>query len=154
VEDTGLPRLLRDAQVLPIWEGTTNVLSLDLLRAAGKELDFGPLEREIAAAAGPLSEPALVAIATSARETLARAVAWAHATARTDPLELEAGARRFALTAGRCLEVGLLARHAEWCKRELGDARPLEAAKRLATSGVDLLRTEITRAQSEALAQG
>ena len=29
VEDTGLPRLLRDAQVLPIWEGTTNVLSLD-----------------------------------------------------------------------------------------------------------------------------
>jgi hypothetical protein len=28
-EDTGLPGLLRDAQVLPIWErGTTNVLSL------------------------------------------------------------------------------------------------------------------------------
>src|SRR2546421_8615685 len=33
VEDTGLPQLLRDAQVLPIWEGTTNVLSLDTLRA-------------------------------------------------------------------------------------------------------------------------
>jgi alkylation response protein AidB-like acyl-CoA dehydrogenase len=33
VEDTGLPQLLRDAQVLPIWEGTTNVLSLDALRA-------------------------------------------------------------------------------------------------------------------------
>ena len=31
VEDTGLPVLLRDAQVLPIWEGTTNVLSLDAL---------------------------------------------------------------------------------------------------------------------------
>ena len=29
VEDTGLPALLRDAQVLPIWEGTTNVLALD-----------------------------------------------------------------------------------------------------------------------------
>jgi alkylation response protein AidB-like acyl-CoA dehydrogenase len=36
VEDTGIPRLLRDAQVLPIWEGTTNVLSLDTLRAIGK----------------------------------------------------------------------------------------------------------------------
>ncbi|MFN2511248.1 MAG: acyl-CoA dehydrogenase family protein [Pyrinomonadaceae bacterium] len=35
VEDTGLPQLLRDAQVLPIWEGTTNVLSLDTLRALG-----------------------------------------------------------------------------------------------------------------------
>ena len=33
VEDTGIPRLLRDAQVLPIWEGTTNVLSVDVLRA-------------------------------------------------------------------------------------------------------------------------
>ena len=32
MEDTGLPRLLRDAQVLPIWEGTTSVLALDVLR--------------------------------------------------------------------------------------------------------------------------
>ncbi len=37
VEDTGRPRLLRDARVLPIWEGTTNVLSLDVLRAERKE---------------------------------------------------------------------------------------------------------------------
>lgn len=37
IEDTGLPRILRDAQVLPIWEGTTNVLSLDLWRAEQKE---------------------------------------------------------------------------------------------------------------------
>ena len=37
VETFVTPRLLRDAQVLPIWEGTTNVLSLDLLtRAFGK----------------------------------------------------------------------------------------------------------------------
>ncbi|ORZ40466.1 hypothetical protein BCR44DRAFT_1386096 [Catenaria anguillulae PL171] len=32
IEDTGIPRLLRDAQVLAIWEGTTNVLSLDVVR--------------------------------------------------------------------------------------------------------------------------
>src|SRR5207253_6857849 len=32
MEDTGIARLLRDAQVLPIWEGTTNVLALDVLR--------------------------------------------------------------------------------------------------------------------------
>ena len=31
-----MPRILADAQVLPIWEGTTNVLSLDTLRALGK----------------------------------------------------------------------------------------------------------------------
>ncbi len=33
MEDSGLPVLLRDAQVLPIWEGTTNVLTLDFLRS-------------------------------------------------------------------------------------------------------------------------
>ncbi|AHZ85407.1 hypothetical protein Bb109J_c2720 [Bdellovibrio bacteriovorus] len=37
VEDTGIPRLLRDAQVFSIWEGTTNVLSLDMLRAFEKD---------------------------------------------------------------------------------------------------------------------
>src|SRR5215813_9805259 len=37
VEDTGLPVLLRDSQVLPIWEGTTNVLALDTLRALGDD---------------------------------------------------------------------------------------------------------------------
>lgn len=32
MEDTDLPRLLRDSQVTAIWEGTTNVLSLDVWR--------------------------------------------------------------------------------------------------------------------------
>lgn len=32
MEDTGIPSILRDAQVLPIWEGTTNVQALDVLR--------------------------------------------------------------------------------------------------------------------------
>lgn len=37
LEDSGIPSMLRDAQVLSIWEGTTNVLSLDMLRALDKE---------------------------------------------------------------------------------------------------------------------
>ncbi|KAM3939627.1 acyl-CoA dehydrogenase family member 11-like [Leptodactylus fuscus] len=36
MEDTGLPVILRDAQVLTIWEGTTNILSLDVLRSVIK----------------------------------------------------------------------------------------------------------------------
>ena len=32
IEDTGIPGILRDAQVLPIWEGTSNVQALDVLR--------------------------------------------------------------------------------------------------------------------------
>ncbi|MGZ3691992.1 MAG: acyl-CoA dehydrogenase family protein, partial [Pseudobdellovibrio sp.] len=37
IENTGIPRLLRDAQVFSIWEGTTNVLALDFLRACEKD---------------------------------------------------------------------------------------------------------------------
>jgi putative acyl-CoA dehydrogenase len=41
IEDVGVAKLLRDAQVLSIWEGTTNVLSRDFLRALEKE-NAGP----------------------------------------------------------------------------------------------------------------
>ncbi len=37
IEDFVTARLLRDAQVLPIWEGTTSILILDTLRAMLKE---------------------------------------------------------------------------------------------------------------------
>ncbi|XP_010406823.3 acyl-CoA dehydrogenase family member 11-like isoform X1 [Corvus cornix cornix] len=36
MEDTGLPVMLRDTLVLSIWEGTTNILSLDVLRSLTK----------------------------------------------------------------------------------------------------------------------
>ena len=37
VNDFVTHRLLRDAQVLPIWEGTSNILSFDVLRAIARE---------------------------------------------------------------------------------------------------------------------
>lgn len=40
LEDSGIPSMLRDTQVLSIWEGTTNVLSLDMLRAMERENGF------------------------------------------------------------------------------------------------------------------
>ena len=36
IEDTGIPCMLRDSQVLPIWEGTTNIMALDMQRALDK----------------------------------------------------------------------------------------------------------------------
>jgi acyl-CoA dehydrogenase len=47
IEDWPMARVLRDAQVLPIWEGTTNVLVLDgfrALRKGGHEAFFTELE--------------------------------------------------------------------------------------------------------------
>ena len=57
------------------------------------------------------------------------------------PDRLEAGARRFAMTLGRSLELALLARHARWA-REHGHphaARLAAAERRFAASGVDLI---------------
>ncbi len=50
IEDTGIPRLLRDAQVLPVWEGTTNVLSLDVLRALARDAVLEPYLARVDAA--------------------------------------------------------------------------------------------------------
>jgi len=47
IEEWVLPRLLRDAQVLPIWEGTTNILLLDALRAARKDRAHEPILERI-----------------------------------------------------------------------------------------------------------
>ncbi len=54
VEDSGMPRLYREAPLLSIWEGSGNVAALDVLRALGKEptaLDAFLAEVETAAGA-------------------------------------------------------------------------------------------------------
>jgi len=138
VEDTGLPRLLRDAQVLPIWEGTTNVLSLDLLRAIAKVGSLAPIEREVrrrveGATGGELARAGKVAL-----EAVAHAGAWLAQTLHRGQPAVEAGARRFTLTLGRALELALLVDHAGWAARQ-GDGRPAAAARRFARSAVDLV---------------
>ena len=49
MEDAGVARHLRDAQVFPIWEGAPNVLALDMLRAMGGANGLEPLYRRHAA---------------------------------------------------------------------------------------------------------
>jgi hypothetical protein len=138
VEDTGLPRVLADAQVLPIWEGTTNVLSLDLLRALGKggglEALHAEVERNLAAA----TDVGLAQPRDAARAAMRHAIAWAQG-AMPHPDRLEAGARRLAMTLGRSLELALLVGHAQWCLDHGFGARAAAAARRLALAGVDQL---------------
>jgi len=59
VEDNGLGRLLRDTQVLSIWEGTTNVLSLDVLRAMRREGAGEALEQDVSARLAAVRDPGL-----------------------------------------------------------------------------------------------
>ncbi|MCE9580802.1 MAG: acyl-CoA dehydrogenase family protein [Deltaproteobacteria bacterium] len=138
VEDTGVPRILADAHVLPIWEGTTNVLSLDTLRALGKGGAVEALAAEVEAHCRRATDPQLarpVAVARAARD---HALAWA-AAAMSEPAELEAGARRLALTFGRALELAYLCAHAQWCLDHDRGPRAAAAARRFACSAVDLI---------------
>lgn len=45
IENSGMPTLLRDAQVFSIWEGTTNILCLDFIRALSKDQLWPVLEK-------------------------------------------------------------------------------------------------------------
>ncbi|HZO13335.1 MAG TPA: acyl-CoA dehydrogenase family protein, partial [Polyangiaceae bacterium] len=150
VEDTGLPRILRDAQVLPIWEGTTNVLSLDLLRALAREpAGRDVLERELERLSKGTRDQGLAALVGDARGHVRDAFRWM--TDKQDLLDAEAGARHFALTVGRSLELALLAHHASWCL-EQGDPRPSYAARRLAANGVAQLHS-LPRSEAAALVE-
>ena len=156
VEDTGLPRILADAQVLPIWEGTTNVLSLDTLRALGKGGALEAVHAELERCLADARDPGLASPSEAARAAMRHAIAWARATL-SNADRLEAGARRLAMTLGRSLELALLVGHAQWCIDHGHGHRAAAAARRFALTGVDLISDAelddtrlLTRAAEEA----
>jgi hypothetical protein len=142
VEDTGLPALLRDSQVFPIWEGTTNVLSLDALRAVSNGSALAALGKLLRELTQRVTEDRLLAPARQAQDACSSAVRWLEGAAAQGNELVEAGARRFALSLGRSLALALLARHAQWALDVERDQRPLGAALRFARHGVDLTSTE------------
>ncbi|HEX9108206.1 MAG TPA: acyl-CoA dehydrogenase family protein [Longimicrobiales bacterium] len=136
IEDTGIPSLLRDCQVLSIWEGTTNVLALDALRALESVGGLGVIEGEMARLLKHLQEPSLAAAGARACDAVSSARDWLAAASEKGEDAVQAGARRFALQLGRALELALLARHAQWALDAEGDGRPALLARRLAAHGV------------------
>ncbi|SCF11522.1 Acyl-CoA dehydrogenase [Micromonospora viridifaciens] len=131
VEDTAVPRLLRDAQVLPIWEGTTNVLALDVLRAVAREDAAAPLLGRLAAAvdlARPLS-PALADTLAAVTDELRTRLG--EVTADPAAVEVVAGARGLALRAAYALTTALLVEHAAWGDEQAEVAARLWARRRL-----------------------
>ncbi|MDC0677927.1 MULTISPECIES: acyl-CoA dehydrogenase family protein [Sorangium] len=152
VEDTGLPRLLRDAQVLTIWEGTTNVLALDALRVILKDGSLDILAAEVARLLTGVVEPKLAEAETSASRAVSHARAWIKEMASADRPGLEAGARRVAITLGRALQLALLVRHAAWAIDRERSRTALAAAVQFERNGVDCIRDH-DRDTIEALAE-
>jgi hypothetical protein len=133
VEDTGLPVLLRDAQVLPIWEGTTNVLSLDVLRAAARDGAFAAWldasrRRVSSLASGPLRDVA-EALANRLRALEAAFAGMSVAP----PAGAESEARRFALALAAVASAIPLAEQGAWALASGCGARSALAARRFVT---------------------
>ncbi len=154
VEDTGIPAIYRDAQVLPIWEGTTNVLSLDALRAL-RTLE--PLEA-LGAAVQRWTEDArgLEREAELARRSMEAAGAWLKRVSSESLESVEAGARAFALTLGRTTSLALLIERAKRTSSDADRARLQAAARRYASHGVNLVekRASLLETDARILAEG
>jgi acyl-CoA dehydrogenase len=140
VEDTGLPVLLRDSQVLPIWEGTTNVLALDTLRALAKEpQSLAVLARTVDNCVADVTDETLAEAGRMAQTAVAHAQTWLQGSFAAGRPVVEAGARRFGLTLGRALSLALLVAQAHWSLTQQQDGRSRAAAIRFAHSGIDQL---------------
>jgi putative acyl-CoA dehydrogenase len=94
VEESGMPRLYREAPLNSIWEGSGNVTALDVLRAAGRS----PACVDALLAEVDVGDPRLAPSISSLRTELAS--------------PSPSGARRVAELIALCLQASLLIRHA------------------------------------------
>ena len=121
LEDTGLPRLLRNVHVHCIWEGTTTVMAMDVLRALASEGAGEAFLEDVEARARAYDHPL---ISDAARTVLA---------ARDELRELlrepsVGDARRLAWGMARTYQGALLCEAAGWSLDKHGDRRAATAA--------------------------
>jgi putative acyl-CoA dehydrogenase len=119
VEESGMPRLYREAPLASIWEGSGNVMSLDVLRAltrSPRSLEVFVAEVEQAQGADARLDGALAKLKQQF----------------SDPATLESRARRVVESMALCLQGSLLVRHGApavadaFCASRLGGDGGLE----------------------------
>ena len=113
VEESGLPRLYREAPVNSVWEGSGNVNALDVLRALARTPESADaLLAEVAAASG--ADRTLDAFASGLRRdlgVLTRAPDRADDAAAAAGASWERGARRLVERMALALQGALLVQH-------------------------------------------
>jgi putative acyl-CoA dehydrogenase len=120
VEESGMPRLYREAPLNSLWEGAGNVNCLDVLRA---------MARRPQAVQAVLDEVAPARAADSRLERAAALLEGELGGLAADPERLEAGARRLAERLALVLQGALLVRHGHpavadaFCASRLGGDR-------------------------------
>ena len=145
LEDSGIPQLLRDAQVWSIWEGTSNVQALDFLRAFRGHGGLQPLLSAQRAILSQVQAKELESCAKAARDSATQLTEWLQKAAGGERDRMESGARDIAIGLARTLALSLLTRHAEWALRAENDPRPAAAARRFAESSLLRLKSNLSR---------
>ncbi len=90
IEDGVMPKIMRDVMVLPIWEGSGNIIVLDILRAFFKSEGFDTLSAEIENTAGKNTDNARFL-----RSSLQQLKSFAENLKQMPQPEMEASAKPF-----------------------------------------------------------
>lgn len=132
-EDSTLPALVRNTHVQPIWEGTTNVLSLDLIRAAEREGAVDALFAEIEQLAEGVTHPAVAETGSAVKRALGELRdRWVRLQQGDDE---HGSARSFALGVATTFACAALCEQGAWAA-ERGNGRTASIAQRLAVRGL------------------
>lgn len=122
IEEWSDPRLLRDAHLGSIWEGTSNIVALDVIRAIRRDASVPALRRHLE---GLLGECALapvvrVALASAVEDALARAGEVAEARGALDHAAREVASNLYHVTTAVAMA---------WEATRLGSLRRMRLAQ-------------------------
>jgi hypothetical protein len=132
-EDSGIPALVRNTHVLPIWEGTTNVLSLDFLRAVHRSDALEAISADINRTFEKLDSQE----AGDARTGVVKALGELTSDARSalEDERMQSHARRIALGLARTYACTRLSAQGEWAAKH-GSAATSTAARVMSDQGL------------------
>ncbi len=142
-EDSGIPRLLRDAQVLAIWEGTTNVLAVDALKTMAHGAAFEILVKYVDRIVKNLDDAHLRSLGRTASAALRDGAEFLRGLG-DDRNAVEAEARRMAFTLARAVALALVLEQADSKTVDGAQVRGVDrrltlAADRFARAGINRL---------------
>ncbi|KAM6241767.1 acyl-CoA dehydrogenase family member 11-like isoform 2-T5 [Spheniscus humboldti] len=150
MEDTGLPVIVRDTLVLSIWEGTTNILSLDVLRSLTKSQGqvmaafFSAVQQKLELASSTAKlEPAV----KQTRDAISSLAQFTQAAGSKGAVTMELAARDFSYTLARIYAGALLIEHAA---RPDASSTDIAAARRWCNQELCPVATELENSSYEA----
>ena len=158
IEESILPRLLRDCQVLPIWEGTSNILSLDVLRANHRDRAYEPFFARVGEALGAAGTVAeLSDLAAEVQWRQAEDGRYLERLAAQSPEDQQRGARQWVEMAGRTMTLALLleaATHPPLRAAALAAVRRLKARPYATMAAMSLEAAALADTEEELLRAG